>query len=160
MSGQILIAFLLQLQIPRKFLELIAAAVDMIPEIINAAGVQILVFLAGLQSIDPSLRGIRGRRRHFVGELLDDHFPASNAIDHNKHSVYDRRLLHFAKQRSDHDDSRNHVLWQRVWNKLGDDVDILRVDSSCARYSNGPLVSHSALQRVAVDQDGVSCLEG
>jgi ABC-type sugar transport system permease subunit len=55
LSGQILVSFLLQLRIPRKFLELVASAVDMIPDIINAAGVQILVFLAGLQSISPSL---------------------------------------------------------------------------------------------------------
>lgn len=55
LSGEILMGFLLQLKIPLKFLELIAAAVDMIPQIINAAGVQILVFLAGLQSIPASL---------------------------------------------------------------------------------------------------------
>jgi len=55
LSGQVLVGFLMQLKIPIRFLELIAAAVDMIPEIINASGVQILVFLAGLQSIPKSL---------------------------------------------------------------------------------------------------------
>lgn len=55
LSGQLLISFLMQLRIPVKFLQFIAGAVNMIPEIINASGVQILVFLAGLQSVPSSL---------------------------------------------------------------------------------------------------------
>ncbi len=55
LSGQLLIGFLMQLRIPVRFLNFVAGAVDMIPEIINASGVQILVFLAGLQSVPSSL---------------------------------------------------------------------------------------------------------
>lgn len=55
LSGEILMVFLMQLRIPLKFLEFVAGAVDMIPDIINASGVQILIFLAGLQSIPSSL---------------------------------------------------------------------------------------------------------
>lgn len=48
-------AFLTQMQIPAGFVEAIAWAVEGIPSIINASGIQILVFLAGLQGISPSL---------------------------------------------------------------------------------------------------------
>lgn len=48
-------ALLMQLQIPEVFMENIAKAVDSIPTIVNASGIQILIFLAGLQSISPSL---------------------------------------------------------------------------------------------------------
>lgn len=48
-------ALLMQLQIPEVFMENIAKAVDSIPTIVNASGIQILIFLAGLQSIPPSL---------------------------------------------------------------------------------------------------------
>lgn len=47
--------FLLQLRLPLGALEYIMDAVDRIPEIINASGIQILVFLAGLQSVPASL---------------------------------------------------------------------------------------------------------
>lgn len=47
--------FLLKLQIPETILENIALAVDGIASIINASGIQILIFLAGLQAISPSL---------------------------------------------------------------------------------------------------------
>lgn len=55
LSGQLLMSFLMQLRIPARFLQFVAGAVNMIPEIINASGVQILVFLAGLQSVPSSL---------------------------------------------------------------------------------------------------------
>ncbi|NLM24702.1 MAG: sugar ABC transporter permease [Firmicutes bacterium] len=48
-------SFLMRLRIPDGFMETIALAVDNIPTIINASGIQILIFLAGLQSISPSL---------------------------------------------------------------------------------------------------------
>lgn len=48
-------AMLMQLQVPEVFMEKIALAVDSIPSIINASGIQILIFLAGLQSISPTL---------------------------------------------------------------------------------------------------------
>jgi len=52
---QALSTFLTYLQVPEKFMEYIALAVDGISSIINASGIQILIFLAGLQSISPSL---------------------------------------------------------------------------------------------------------
>ncbi|HHT35881.1 MAG TPA: sugar ABC transporter permease [Firmicutes bacterium] len=52
---QALSNFLTYLQVPEKFMEYIALAVDGISSIINASGIQILIFLAGLQSISPSL---------------------------------------------------------------------------------------------------------
>ena len=52
---QVMAAFLMRLQVPEKFMEYIAMAVDGIASIVNSSGIQILIFLAGLQSISPSL---------------------------------------------------------------------------------------------------------
>lgn len=46
---------LLTLRVPPAFMNFIVAAVNNIAQIINTSGVQILIFLAGLQAIDPSL---------------------------------------------------------------------------------------------------------
>lgn len=48
-------AYLTNFQLPEAFLENILLAIDNIPEIIKSSGIQILVLLAGLQSISPSL---------------------------------------------------------------------------------------------------------
>ncbi len=48
-------AFFLQLQLPAKVLEYLMNAIDNVAVIIRSSGVQILIFLAGLQSISPSL---------------------------------------------------------------------------------------------------------
>lgn len=55
LSGAVLRRFLYELRIPEASLDYVTAAVDRIPEIIRASGVQILIFLAGLQSIPRSL---------------------------------------------------------------------------------------------------------
>ncbi|NLJ75042.1 MAG: sugar ABC transporter permease [Firmicutes bacterium] len=55
LSGAVLREFLYELRIPEATLDYVTAAVDRIPEIIRASGVQILIFLAGLQSIPRSL---------------------------------------------------------------------------------------------------------
>lgn len=55
LSGAVLREFLYELRIPEASLDYVTAAVDRIPEIIRASGVQILIFLAGLQSIPRSL---------------------------------------------------------------------------------------------------------
>lgn len=55
LSGAYLRSFLMQLKIPEGGLEYIISVVGRIPEIIRASGIQILIFLAGLQSIPPSL---------------------------------------------------------------------------------------------------------
>jgi ABC-type sugar transport system permease subunit len=55
LAGPTLTAFLLQMKIPRELLLYVISVVDRIPEIIRASGIQILIFLAGLQSISPSL---------------------------------------------------------------------------------------------------------
>lgn len=55
LSGAVLRNFLYELRIPEASLDYVTNAVDRIPEIIRASGVQILVFLAGLQSIPSSL---------------------------------------------------------------------------------------------------------
>lgn len=47
--------FLLSLKFPEAFLEYIIMAVDYIPDIVKSSGIQILIFLAGLQSIPGSL---------------------------------------------------------------------------------------------------------
>jgi ABC-type sugar transport system permease subunit len=54
-SLQTLGVFLMRLRLPAGLLEFIMAAVQRAPVIIRNSGVQILVFLAGLQSIPPSL---------------------------------------------------------------------------------------------------------
>ncbi|NLU41934.1 MAG: sugar ABC transporter permease [Firmicutes bacterium] len=54
-SLQTLGVFLMRLRLPAGLLEFIMAAVQRAPVIIRSSGVQILVFLAGLQSIPPSL---------------------------------------------------------------------------------------------------------
>lgn len=46
---------LLQTRLSSRFIDYIVGAVDMIYDIVSASGVQILIFLAGLQSISPSL---------------------------------------------------------------------------------------------------------
>lgn len=55
MSQETLGVFLMRLKLPAGLLEFIMAAVQRAPLIIRNSGVQILVFLAGLQSIPPSL---------------------------------------------------------------------------------------------------------
>ena len=54
-SGQALREFLMQLRLPEEMLDYILDAVERIPEIVRASGIQILIFLAGLQSIPPSM---------------------------------------------------------------------------------------------------------
>jgi len=46
---------LMQLNIPEVFANYVVNAVDRIPSIIKSSGIQIVIFLAGLQSISPSL---------------------------------------------------------------------------------------------------------
>ncbi|HHU93091.1 MAG TPA: sugar ABC transporter permease [Halanaerobiaceae bacterium] len=46
---------LMNTKLPEGFIEFILGAVDRIPDIIRASGIQILIFLAGLQSIPPSI---------------------------------------------------------------------------------------------------------
>ncbi len=53
--ADILIPFLEELRMPEVLINYVLYAIDYIPEIIRASGVQILVFLAGLQSIPSSL---------------------------------------------------------------------------------------------------------
>lgn len=55
LSGPVLISFLMQLKIPRQMIVYVADIVDRIPIIIRSSGIQILIFLAGLQSIPGSL---------------------------------------------------------------------------------------------------------
>lgn len=54
-SGVALRSFLMQIGLPRVMLQYLITAVDSIPVIIRAGGIQILIFLAGLQSIPRSL---------------------------------------------------------------------------------------------------------
>ena len=70
LSGPMLTEFLMQLKIPREMLLYVINVVDRIPDVIRASGIQILIFLAGLQSIShrcmklPRWKGhLRGR--HF-----------------------------------------------------------------------------------------------
>jgi ABC-type sugar transport system permease subunit len=51
LSGPFLISFLMQLKMPREILTYVVTVVEHIPEVIRASGIQILIFLAGLQSI-------------------------------------------------------------------------------------------------------------
>ncbi|MFW5998582.1 MAG: carbohydrate ABC transporter permease [Halanaerobiaceae bacterium] len=53
--GGVVEEILIDLRLPDLMLNYIATAIDYIPEIINGAGIPILIFLAGLQSIPPSL---------------------------------------------------------------------------------------------------------
>lgn len=55
LSGAFLRQFLQEIRIPLRVYNYIVDAVDRIPEIIRASGVQILIFLAGLQSVPRSL---------------------------------------------------------------------------------------------------------
>lgn len=54
-SGDILRTYLFELRLPEAFLNFIVEAVDRVPQIIRASGIQILIFLAGLQSVSPAL---------------------------------------------------------------------------------------------------------
>ena len=53
--GPMLYSFLMQLKMPREILTYVITVVEHIPEVIRASGIQILIFLAGLQSISPAL---------------------------------------------------------------------------------------------------------
>jgi ABC-type sugar transport system permease subunit len=55
LSDAALQSLLLEMKLPEQFLRYIASAVDYVPQIIKDSGIQILVFLAGLQSIPSSL---------------------------------------------------------------------------------------------------------
>ena len=54
-GGDALRNLLFQMNLPETLLEYVVSAVERIPQIIRASGVQILIFLAGLQSISPAL---------------------------------------------------------------------------------------------------------
>ena len=54
-TGRYIRGFLMELNFPETALEYLLQAVDSIPRVVRASGVQILIFLAGLQSISPSL---------------------------------------------------------------------------------------------------------
>ena len=54
-SAAILQDFLMDLKLPEGFLEFILQAINYLPEIIRSSGIQIFIFLAGLQSIPESL---------------------------------------------------------------------------------------------------------
>lgn len=54
-SGEALRDFLFQMRLPEQVLNYVVAAVEQIPVIIRSSGIQILIFLAGLQSISPAL---------------------------------------------------------------------------------------------------------
>ncbi|MFW6256593.1 MAG: carbohydrate ABC transporter permease [Bacillota bacterium] len=54
-SGQALREFLIQVRLPESVLNYILEAVERIPEIVRSSGIQILIFLAGLQSIPGSM---------------------------------------------------------------------------------------------------------
>lgn len=55
MSGGGLESFLMYLRMPVRMMQYIVLMVERIPDIVRSSGIQILVFLAGLQSISPSL---------------------------------------------------------------------------------------------------------
>lgn len=48
-------SFFLQMQIPARALEYLVSAIDNVHLIIRSSGIQILIFLAGLQSVSPTL---------------------------------------------------------------------------------------------------------
>ncbi|MFW6269772.1 MAG: carbohydrate ABC transporter permease [Bacillota bacterium] len=54
-SGEALRTFLMDMKLPEEFLYYVLVAVNGIPSIIRASGIQILIFLAGLQSIPNSI---------------------------------------------------------------------------------------------------------
>lgn len=54
-QGLDLVPLLLEAGMPHQFVTYLAGAVERIYQIVSASGVQILIFLAGLQSISPSL---------------------------------------------------------------------------------------------------------
>jgi ABC-type sugar transport system permease subunit len=55
MAGTGLLSFLTHLRFPDRAIQYIVLIVERIPDIVSASGIQILIFLAGLQSIPPSL---------------------------------------------------------------------------------------------------------
>ncbi len=55
LSGAALRDFLLQTKLPAALLNYLLIAVNRIPTVIKSSGIQILIFLAGLQSISPSI---------------------------------------------------------------------------------------------------------
>lgn len=55
LTGPLLTAFLMQLKLPREMLSYVVTVVEHIPDVIRASGIQILIFLAGLQSIPETL---------------------------------------------------------------------------------------------------------
>lgn len=55
LSGPVLTSFLMRLKLPREMLQYVVSVVEHIPEVVRASGIQILIFLAGLQSIPSAL---------------------------------------------------------------------------------------------------------
>lgn len=54
-SSQAIMSLFLRMRMPEAFTQYIISAVNRIPDIINASAIPILIFLAGLQGIPPSL---------------------------------------------------------------------------------------------------------
>jgi len=55
LSSDALKNFLMELRLPQGLLGAVISAVDHVPRIVRMSGIQILIFLAGLQSVSPSL---------------------------------------------------------------------------------------------------------
>ena len=54
-SNEVMESFLMSMKLPQGFLEYIMSAINYIPKIIKSSCIQILIFLAGLQSVPSSL---------------------------------------------------------------------------------------------------------
>lgn len=54
LSGEFIQVFLMELQLPEDFIGYIIDGIERLPEVIRASGIQILIFLAGLQSVPDS----------------------------------------------------------------------------------------------------------
>ena len=69
-----------------ELVEYVINLVNNIYNIINRSGVQMLIFLAGLQSISPAING--------VGNLLEDHSPDDKPDDPCKRDLHGYRLIY------------------------------------------------------------------
>lgn len=82
-------------------LDIVFSLIDEVYDIVMASGIQIVVFLSGLQNVPRSLYEAAGRRGLLeVGSLLDDYLPDGFPPADCQHHLHHHRLLHEDRQRS------------------------------------------------------------
>ena len=89
---------LMYLKLPEVLLIYIIQGAERLAEIIRNSGIRILIILAGLQSIPPSLYEVAEIEGHRLGEFLENHLAPAQSSHFDLCDLHYCRLLYLAHQ--------------------------------------------------------------